>query len=354
MAPDPISRATEIVHVDPSERISAPLARGAADGRQRARSAAIVIAIVVAHLGLVLELARLDAMPAIVAQKTQEIPIELVAEPPSGQKTQADQKKSDKPKMAAAAPALAKIAPAKISSAKISPAKPGSPGLKAAAKTEPMSPPITPTPPTVKPQTKQEAKPEPKQQPMPEPPKPPALPSAPKPAAEAKPAIAPKPAEEKKPPAGEMKPLALKPPVAAAVPPVPADRPKPPVQQPALPAPAPQLPPMSKTFHAVAVPSPTQDGDLVLAYKTLVFSKLELAKRFPKEARKRHAHGSAIIAFALDDKGHVTRVTLLESSGDTALDGASLALVERAAPFPPPPPGAKKDFAAIIEFADGK
>ena len=47
--------------------------------------------------------------------------------------------------------------------------------------------------------------------------------------------------------------------------------------------------------NAVAVPSPTEDGELVVAYKTLVFSKLELAKKFPEEARKRHAHGSAMI-----------------------------------------------------------
>ncbi len=98
------------------------------------------------------------------------------------------------------------------------------------------------------------------------------------------------------------------------------------------------------------MPSPTEDGDLLVAYKTLVFSKLELAKRFPEEARKRHAHGSAVIDFELDDKGQVKKVTLVESSGDPALDAESQALVERAAPFPAPPPGAQKEFAAVIEF----
>ena len=121
-------------------------------------------------------------------------------------------------------------------------------------------------------------------------------------------------------------------------------------QQSSLPAPPDQDP----IRNAVAVPSATADGDLVVAYKTLVFSKLELAKKFPDEARKRHAHGAAVIAFALDDKGGVRKVTLLQSSGDTALDVASLALVERAAPFPPPPAGAQKEFAAVIEFGVGK
>lgn len=102
--------------------------------------------------------------------------------------------------------------------------------------------------------------------------------------------------------------------------------------------------------QAVAVPAPSDDGDLAVAYKTLVFSKLELAKNYPEEARKRGAHGSSVIAFALDEKGHVRKVTLIQSSGDTALDVESLALVERAAPFPSPPPGAQKEFAAVVEF----
>ncbi len=107
-------------------------------------------------------------------------------------------------------------------------------------------------------------------------------------------------------------------------------------------------------MRAVAVPSPTEDGELVVAYKTLVFSKLELAKQFPEEARKRHAHGSAVIDFILDDKGQVQSVTLVQSSGDPALDAESQALVGRAAPFPPPPPGAQKEFGAVIEFSSAQ
>ncbi len=397
MASDPLSPKIGIVRVDSGERFSIPTVRQAANARQRARSAAIVIGAFAAHLCLLLGLDRLDMSHVIVAQKTQEIPVELVTEPPPDQKKQAA-----KSKTAAAAPAKGAQTPA------------GSPGPKAEAKAEPKPQPKAQPKPQPKPQApseakaqeKTQAKPEPKQEaklePKPEPapqqekkppaepePKPPVKakaappkPPAPsKPVAETKPATVPKPAEEKKPPAGETKPAETKPPAAAAKPPQPpkaSDQPKlpelatlpptlqpmperpmtqaekPPVQQAGLPPIGPRLPPMSETFQAVAVPSPTEDGDLVLAYKTLVFSKLELAKKFPEEARKRHAHGSAIIAFALDDEGHVTHVTLIELSGDTTLDVASLALVERAAPFPPPPAGAQKEFAAVIEFDAGE
>jgi TonB family protein len=104
-------------------------------------------------------------------------------------------------------------------------------------------------------------------------------------------------------------------------------------------------------LRAVAVPSATADGDILVAYKTLVFSKLELAKKYPEEARKRRAHGSAVIDFVLDDKGQVQRVDLVQSSGDQALDAESQSLVFRAAPFPPPPAGAQKEFGAVIVFS---
>lgn len=107
---------------------------------------------------------------------------------------------------------------------------------------------------------------------------------------------------------------------------------------------------MPDNWQAVAVPAPSEDGDEDLSYKTVVFSKLELAKQFPPDARARGARGSALIKFDLNDNGTVKSVTLLRSSGDTELDVESLAVVERAAPFPKPPPGAQKSFAAAIEF----
>jgi colicin import membrane protein len=111
---------------------------------------------------------------------------------------------------------------------------------------------------------------------------------------------------------------------------------------------------MEENYQAVAVPSPNADGDLLTSYKTLVFSMLELAKQFPADARARGAQGTATVYFEIDNNGGVKSVKLVQSSGDTELDVESLAVVERAAPFPKPPRGAQRAFAAEIEFDPGE
>jgi colicin import membrane protein len=105
---------------------------------------------------------------------------------------------------------------------------------------------------------------------------------------------------------------------------------------------------------AVAVPKAGDEGDEEISYKTLVFSMLELAKQYPADARARGAAGAARIYFEIDDTGAVKTVKLRESSGDTELDVESLALVERAAPFPKPPRGAQKSFNAVIEYGSNE
>jgi periplasmic protein TonB len=150
-------------------------------------------------------------------------------------------------------------------------------------------------------------------------------------------------------------------------PPAPQPAPQPPTQQPVQPPPQlaqPMAPPvapagtpegnpkglMQDNSPAVAVPQPTDDGDDVVSYQTLVFGMLELKKEFPDDARRRGAYGTALIYFELNDDGSVKNEKLLRSSGDAALDVESLALVQRAAPFPKPPSGAQKVFAADITF----
>jgi periplasmic protein TonB len=49
------------------------------------------------------------------------------------------------------------------------------------------------------------------------------------------------------------------------------------------------------------------------------------------------ATGTALISFTVDDSGRVTSVSLARSSGDAGLDAASVAMVRRASPVPPPP-----------------
>ena len=107
---------------------------------------------------------------------------------------------------------------------------------------------------------------------------------------------------------------------------------------------------MQDNSRVVTVPEPSADGDEIVNYQTLVFGMLAFKKEFPADARaaRRFRHGA--VAFELNDDGSVKSEKLLTSSGDAALDVESLAVVQRAAPFPKPPPGAQKFFAVDIIF----
>ena len=90
-------------------------------------------------------------------------------------------------------------------------------------------------------------------------------------------------------------------------------------------------------FRAVAVPMPAKSGGEAVSYRFIVGGMLERVKHYPEAARQRGVKGIAIIGFVLDESGRVGSVSLLRSSGEADLDAESVALVNRAAPFPPPP-----------------
>jgi colicin import membrane protein len=103
-------------------------------------------------------------------------------------------------------------------------------------------------------------------------------------------------------------------------------------------------------FRAVALPMPTDTGSELVSYKEIVFGLLERAKHYPETAMERGARGAAVIGFTLDSDGKIVDLQLLQSSGEADLDVESLALVDRAAPFPLPPPGAQRSFSAEVRF----
>jgi TonB family protein len=107
------------------------------------------------------------------------------------------------------------------------------------------------------------------------------------------------------------------------------------------------------SFRAVAVPLPAANGGEAMSYTLIVGGMLDRVKHYPETARQRDAKGIAIIGFALDESGGVASDSLLRSSGEADLDAESVALVRRAAPFPPPPPGAQHSFAIEVAFGMG-
>ncbi|MGQ0444139.1 MAG: TonB family protein [Beijerinckiaceae bacterium] len=106
-------------------------------------------------------------------------------------------------------------------------------------------------------------------------------------------------------------------------------------------------------FRAAALPLVSKTGGEAVNYRFVLGSMLERVKHYPKTARRRGAKGAAVIGFVLDLAGKITSISLLRSSGEADLDAESLALVNRAAPFPPPPPGAQVSFAIEVAFGMG-
>lgn len=106
----------------------------------------------------------------------------------------------------------------------------------------------------------------------------------------------------------------------------------------------------SERFRAVAVPLPSASGGEATNYSFLVGGMLERVKHYPAQALRRGAKGVATIGFVLDGSGCVAAVSLLRSSGEADLDAEGVSLVRRAAPFPPPPPGAQRAFAIEVAF----
>jgi colicin import membrane protein len=100
----------------------------------------------------------------------------------------------------------------------------------------------------------------------------------------------------------------------------------------------------------VVLPATSVGGQEAVSYRALVFSQISKAKRFPEAARARGASGVAVVSFSIDDAGNPLGVTLAHSSGDPDIDGEIVAMIGRAAPFPPPPQGAQRNFSAAIEF----
>jgi protein TonB len=141
--------------------------------------------------------------------------------------------------------------------------------------------------------------------------------------------VAPKPKLVLEKPKPKPKPV-VKPPKPTPTPPVPTAKP---VEQ-ATPsattaptaAPAAQQPSNSSATTAAKV-----------SWQSQLLSHLARYKRYPDEARRRGIQGTSQVRFSLDSQGRVLSVELAKSSGNTALDRATQAMIRRASPVPAPP-----------------
>jgi TonB family protein len=65
--------------------------------------------------------------------------------------------------------------------------------------------------------------------------------------------------------------------------------------------------------------------------------RIEKAKRYPREARRRGWEGKVVLSFQINRKGEVAQIKLVQSSGYQELDEEGIATLRRASPFSPPP-----------------
>lgn len=75
----------------------------------------------------------------------------------------------------------------------------------------------------------------------------------------------------------------------------------------------------------------------------------EIMRRISRVSRPRiNSRGVTTVAFSISGNGGLASVSVARTSGSSALDDAALRVVQKAAPFPPPPSGAQRQFAIRI------
>lgn len=121
------------------------------------------------------------------------------------------------------------------------------------------------------------------------------------------------------------------------------------------PAPQPQARPQEEPVPAPATTA-AQDARARISastWRSQIAAILEHNKRYPREARERREQGVAQLAFSIDREGRVLSSRIVTSSGFPALDEETLALVQRAQPFPTPPPevsGTEIKFTVPVRY----
>ena len=154
-----------------------------------------------------------------------------------------------------------------------------------------------------------------------------------------------KPATEPVKPVPEAKPTPVKPKVVRAEAKKPTDAP-----------PAPRTTASPKAERQAPAASAVSSGASAAAlasYRQMVAAHLQRFKQYPPAAKAAGQQGIARVSFTLSRSGAVLSVGLGGSSGHSALDAETLAMVRRAQPFPAFPADVKQSsmpFSAPVAF----
>ncbi|HXX26495.1 MAG TPA: energy transducer TonB [Pseudolabrys sp.] len=98
----------------------------------------------------------------------------------------------------------------------------------------------------------------------------------------------------------------------------------------------------------------SHDPNALPNWKSELVARLERYKRYPADAQARGETGVAQVAFSVDRSGYAHNPRIVRSSGSASLDRATLDLIARAQPLPPPPAdvhGAQIAIAVPIRYS---
>ena len=100
---------------------------------------------------------------------------------------------------------------------------------------------------------------------------------------------------------------------------------------------------------AIALPGASDAGTEAVSYQQLVLSQGgEVEETGPLHGRARLRRRALS---RRGEDGSLESVKLAVSSGDANLDIEAEAMIRRAAPFPKPPPGGRRDYGITLVFA---
>lgn len=174
--------------------------------------------------------------------------------------------------------------------------------------------------------------------PMPEiaPPPPPKVVQPPTPPAPVEEPPLPKVAEAPKPTIALPKP---KPKPPKPQPPKPEKKPEPPQDKPVAEKPldTPPAPPAPVVKSAAPAPSIASNPDAKPSWEADLLRHLAKFKRYPDDARRRGLVGTVKLKFVVDAQGNVLSYEIVGESGSASLDRATLEMIRKAQPLPPPP-----------------
>lgn len=86
------------------------------------------------------------------------------------------------------------------------------------------------------------------------------------------------------------------------------------------------------------------------AGSTLQYASYVRARVAGNKPASSGGRGRAVVAFGVTSSGGLAYVRIKRSSGSAALDHLAMGAVRGAAPFPPPPPGATRQFSIAFNF----